>query len=153
MSHKLSYLALSAACLIALSACSTTPPASTLLTGISTADAAKVFPAGQLRTATDPVCVNFYNNARTYVAEANKPHAGNQFLTSLGVSVLSGVALGGIASSGINSTVGQIVAAQTANTAIHQGSNIALAGLKKNSAGGSQIIAAAAELNCPVDLS
>lgn len=152
MLRNVSVFALSTACFIGLSACSTTPPASTLMTGISTADAAKVFPDGQLRAASDPVCVSFYNNARTYVTEASKPHAGNKFLTSLGVSVLSSIALGGIATSGIDSQVGQIVANQTANTAIRQGSNIALAGIKKDSAGGAQIVAAAQELNCPVDL-
>ncbi|MEP3891523.1 MAG: hypothetical protein ABJN69_13770 [Hellea sp.] len=150
MTRSLSALALSAVYLTTLTACATAPKSETLMTGISTADATKPYPAGQMRAETDPVCVNFYKNAQTYVTEANKPNPGKNFLTTLGISVLAGVATGGIATSGINSTVGQIAAQQVASTAIFQGSHLALKGMNKNSGPGAKIASAAAELHCPV---
>lgn len=150
MKRSLSALALSSIYLVSLSACATAPKAETLMTGISTAEASKAFADGELRAETDPVCVSFYKNAQVYAAEASKPNPGRNFLTTLGISVLAGVATGGIASSGINSTVGQIAAQQAASTAIFQGSNLALQGLNKGA--GAKIVSAAEELHCPVTL-
>ena len=151
MSRSISALALSTVYLFGLTACATAPKAETLMTGISPT-AAKPLANGELRAETDPICVNFYKNAQTYVAEANKPNAGGQFLKSLGISVLAGVATGGIASSGINSTVGQIAAQQVASTAVYQGSNLALNGAKKSGVQ-SKISAAAEEISCPISFS
>ena len=149
MSRSISALVLSAAYLVSLTACATAPKAETLMTGISTADIQKPLADGALRTETDPVCVNFYKNAQTYIAEANKPNRGGQFLKTVGISVLAGVATGGIASSGINSTVGQIAAQQAASTAVFQGSNLALNGVKKSGVQ-SKISAAAEQISCPI---
>jgi len=91
MSRSLSAFALSTACLVALSACATAPKAETLMTGISPT-AAKPLPDGQLRAETDPLCVDFYDNAKTFIAESNKPNPGGQFLKTVGISVLAGVA-------------------------------------------------------------
>ncbi|WP_026942061.1 hypothetical protein [Hellea balneolensis] len=152
MTRSLSVLALSAVYCFGLSACATAPKSETLMTGISAADMSKTYAAGQMRAEDDPVCVNFYKNARTFATESNKPNAGTQFLTSLGISVLAGVATGGIASSGINSTVGQIAAQQVASTAVYQGSNLALSGAKKSGVQ-TKISAAAEQINCPISFS
>jgi len=149
MSHSLPALVLSAAYLVGLTACATAPKAETLMTGISPT-AAKPLPAGQLRAETDPICVSFYKNARTFIAESNKPDPGGQFLKSVGIGVLAGVATGGIATSGINSTVGQIAAQQAASTAVYQGSNLALSGAKKSNVQ-SKVSAAAEQISCPVN--
>lgn len=150
MTRSLSALALSTVYLVSLTACATAPKSSTLMTGISTADATKPYAAGEMRSETDPVCVNFYKNAQSYITEANKPNPGKNFLTTLGISVLAGVATGGIASSGINSTVGQIAAQQVASTAIFSGSRLALQSIDKTSGPGAKVAAAAEELHCPI---
>ena len=146
MSRSLSALALSAGYLVSLTACASAPKAETLMTGIS---AAKPLADGALRAETDPICVDFYKNAQTFIAESNKPDPGGQFLKTLGVSVLAGVVTGGIAGSGINSTVGQIAAQQAANTAVYSGSSLALNGVKKSGVQ-SKIKAAAEEISCPI---
>jgi len=149
MTRSLSALALSTVYLVSLTACATAPKAETLMAGIPATETAKPHAEGEMRDAADPVCVSFYKNARTYAAEANKPNPGGQFLKTLGISVLAGVATGGIASSGINSTVGQIAAQQAANSAIYQGSNLALNGAKKSGVQ-SKISDAAEEISCPI---
>lgn len=152
MTRSLSALALSSVYLIGLTACATAPKAETLMTGISPTAMSKPLAEGEMRLETDPVCMSFYENAQVYVAEANKPDPGGQFLKTLGISVLAGVATGGIASSGINSTVGQIAAQQVASTAVYQGSNLALNGAKKSGVQG-KVSAAAEQINCPISFS
>ncbi len=149
MTRSLSALALSTVYFVGLTACATAPKAETLTAGISPAAIAKPLADGELRAETDPICVSFYKNAQTYVAEANKPNPGGQFMKSLGISVLAGVATGGIASSGISSTVGQIAAQQAASTAVYQGSNLALNGAKKSGVQ-SKVSAAAEQISCPI---
>ena len=150
MSRSLSTLAISTAYIIGLSACATAPKTETLMTGIAAADIQKSLADGALRAETDPVCINFYKNAQTFIAASNKPNPGGQFLKTVGISVLAGVATGGIASSGISSTVGQIAAQQAASTAVFQGSNLALQGAKKSSVR-TKISTAAADISCPVN--
>jgi len=149
---SLTALALSTVYLVSLSACATAPKTATLMTGISATDTAKSYADGQMRTVDDPVCVNFYNNAKTYIAEANKPNQGKNFLTRLGLGILAGVATGGIANAGINSTVGQIAAAQTVSTAVSQGGHLALQGLNKKSGPGAKVVKVAEQLHCPINL-
>jgi hypothetical protein len=149
MTRSFSALVLSSVYIIGLSACATAPKAETLLTGISPTATSKPLADGQLRAETDPVCISFYKNAQTYVAAANKPNPGGQFLKTVGISVLAGVATGGIATSGINSTVGQIAAQQAASTAVYQGSNLALNGAKKSGVQ-SKVSAAAKQVSCPI---
>jgi len=151
MSRSIQALALSTVYLVGLTACATAPKAETLMAGISPT-AAKPLPAGQLRAETDPICVSFYKNAQTYIAASNKPNPGGQFLKSVGIGVLAGVATGGIATSGINSTVGQLAAQQAASAAVSQGSNLALSGAKKSGVQ-SKISAAAEEISCPISFS
>lgn len=148
MSRSLSALALSSVYLFGLTACATAPKAETLMAGISPT-ITKPLPDGQLRAETDPICMSFYKNAQTYIAASNKPNPGGQFLKSVGIGVLAGVATGGIASSGINSTVGQIAAQQAASNAVSQGSHLALQGSKKSSIQ-SKISAAAEQISCPI---
>jgi hypothetical protein len=149
MSRSFPALALSALSVFAISACATAPKSETLLTGISPTAMSKTLPAGQLRAETDPVCVDFYKNARTYTAAANKPNPGGQFLTSVGISVLAGMATGGIVNSGITNPVGRIAAQQATSTAVYQGSNLALRGAKKSGIQ-SKISEAAEQVSCPI---
>lgn len=152
MRRNITLYAIYAVSALSLSACATAPKAETLMAGISPADAAAPMAAGQMRSENDPVCVNFYDNAETYLAAANKPNHGKNFLTSVGISVLAGVATGGIASSGINSTVGQIAAQQATSTAIYQGSTLALKGMSAKSGPGAKVVKAAGELRCPINI-
>ena len=149
--------------LYALSACATAPNVSTLMTGIDTAQISKTSDktsdktSGEtslaaLRAPTDPICVTFYKNAQGFIAEANKPDPGGNFLKAVGISVLAGVATGGLAGAGINSTVGQIAAQQAVSTAIFQGSDIALKGLSAKNGIEAKIIKAAEEVGCPVNI-
>jgi len=142
---------------IALTACSTLPAASTLGAGLPDtvlSDNAEI--DGKTvekltRSADDPICQTFYGNAKTYLAEAAKPNAGGQFLTQLGVSVLAGVVTNGLAS-GIGSTAGQIAVQQAANTAIYSGSGLVLKEPKPASKAAKTIQAKADELGCPVQI-
>ena len=149
MPRSLYAFTLSAVYLAGLTACATAPKTETLMAGIPPIATEKPLADGALRAETDPVCVNFYKNTATYVSEANKPNPGGQFLKTVGISVLAGVATGGIASSGINSTIGQIAAQQAASTAVFQGSNLALNGVKKSGVQ-SKISAAAEQISCPI---
>ena len=150
MTRSFSALALSTVLLVGLSACATAPKAETLTAGISPTEIGKPLVDGQLRAETDPVCVSFYKNAKTFVAESNKPNPGGQFFKTIGISALAGIATGGIASAGIGSTVGQVVAQTTTSAAIYQGSNIALNGAKKSGVQ-SKISTAAEQVSCPIN--
>lgn len=150
MSRSLSTLAISTAFIIGLSACATAPKTETLMTGISPTAISKPLAAGQMRAETDPVCVNFYKNAQTFAAASNKTNPGGQFFKNVGISVLAGVATGGIINSGINSTVGRIAAQQAASTAVYQGSNLAINGAKKSGIQ-SKVSTAAEQISCPVN--
>lgn len=150
MLRSFSRLSASALCMAALAGCASTPNSSTLLTGISPVEAAKTFPAGQPRLATDPVCQTFYANTRTFIAGSKNPGAGSRFLTSMGVSVLSSLAFSAIPTAGISSTAGRIAAQSAAGSAIAQGSRYTINEVKKSSAPGVKISKAAEELNCPV---
>jgi len=135
---------------VGLSACSSVPKSSTLMTGIDTTQLSKPAP-NTLRAATDPVCVSFYDNVETYVAAANQPNKGRNFLTSLGVGVLASVATAGIVPSGLGS-VGQAAASTAVSTTVRQGSGMVMQGIKENSKTGEKIADAAAEIGCPISL-
>jgi len=150
MARSFTAFALSAACFVSLSACASTPKSSTLMTGISPADVSKTYAAGQMRSETDPVCVNFYNNAQAYMVKANTPNRGKNMLTSLGIGILASVATGGIG--GMTSGIGQIAAQQTVSTAINQGGRLAINGMSDKSGPGKNIIKTATALSCPVNV-
>ena len=150
MFRFISRFSVSAACVVALAGCASTPNSSTLLTGISPVDAAKTFPAGQTRLATDPVCATFYANAQNFIAASKSPGAGDNFLKSLGVNVLSSVATVFVPTAGISNTAGRIAAQSAASSAISQGSRLTINEVSKSSAPGAKIAKAAEELNCPV---
>jgi len=150
MLRSISRFSASAVCIVALAGCVSTPNSSTLLTGISPVEAAKTFPAGQTRLATDPVCETFYANTQSFIAASKNPGAGSNFLTSLGVSVLSSVAFASLPTSGISSSVGRVAAQSAAGSAISQGSRYTINEVRKSSAPGVKIAKAAEELNCPI---
>ena len=140
----------SALCVIALTGCASTPSSSTLFTSISPVEAAKTFPDGQTRNASDPVCTTFYANSKAFISASQKPSAGSQFFKRLGANVLTGVAASTIPTSGISSTAGRIAARRAANSAISQGSILTINEISKSSGPGAKIAKAAEELNCPV---
>jgi hypothetical protein len=102
-----------------------------------------------LRAETDPVCVSFYSNAKTYIAEANKPNPGGDFLTTLGVGVLTSVVTQGIVPPGLGS-VGSVAASQTVSQTVRHGSGLVLQDLKSNERINAKIVEAAAKVGCPV---
>ena len=134
--------------IVTLSACSSVPKSSTLLTGIDTTQLEKPA-ADTLRSETDPVCVNFYENVQTYIAAANKPNSGGNFLTSLGIGIVASVATAGIVPAGLG-TVGQTAANMAVHSTIRHGSGMVLQGIKPDSKIGERIFEAADEIGCPV---
>ncbi len=143
--------AISVALTLCLCACASTPPAqNTLYSGLSQSDIHKSFPAGQGRSAADPVCVNFYANARAYQSQIKPTSGGGRFLTSVGLATLAGVAGATVAGAGIGSTVGQIAANQAASQAAYQGGALVINGLKPSSVAARNITSASAQLGCPV---
>lgn len=149
LQHLKGYLILPLA-FAALSGCSSVPKSSTLMTGIDTTQLSKPAP-NTLRSPTDPVCLDFYANVKTYLAAANKPNKGRNFLTSLGVGVIANVATAGIVPPGLG-RVGQAAAGTAVRTTVRQGSGLVLDGVKSSSKTGETITAAAADIGCPVSL-
>jgi len=150
-SYKIATLALAAGF---LTACSTTPPSSTLLNGISAADiAAKPsnVDVNGLRAASDPVCQTFYANSVTFAKAASRPSPGGQILAATGISVLASVATNGLLG-GVGNSVGGIAAQTATSQLIYSGGNVALSGLNASRTGDKRIIEKAAEINCPVNL-
>ena len=132
-----------------LTACATS--SGTLLNGIDSdaitqsADASAV----TARTASDPVCVQFYENAVQYAAEARKPNPGGQILASTGLSVLASMATGGLLG-GLGAGVGGLAARQVTSQLIFQGGGAAISGLNSGNKIDARIISAAEDLGCPV---
>jgi len=152
-STHLSRLSLSlAVSMLMLTACTSTPSSKTLLTGIDSSALAKSADASQapiVRTATDPVCTQFYANAVDFSKQAAQPNRGGQILAATGLSVLAAVATYGLFS-GIGSATGQIAAQTATNQLIYTGGNAALSGLNSNNGPDKKIIQAAESLGCPV---
>lgn len=142
--------AISSLILLSLTACSSVPKSSTLTAGIDKTQLTAIAP-DTLRAATDPVCVSFYDNAKTFIAEANKPNPGGNFMKNLGVSVLAGVVTGGLVPTGLGS-VGQLAANQAVASSVTQGSGLVLQGMSANSTATKKITSAAAEIGCPVSV-
>ncbi|MEP1229848.1 MAG: hypothetical protein ABJG88_04170 [Litorimonas sp.] len=143
-----------AASALALSACASTPPAKNLLNGISQADLnAKPtsVDVNGLRSASDPVCVQFYQNSVEFAQASGKPNVFGQILTATGVSVLASVATNGLLGGGSNS-VGDIAARSATSQLIFTGSSAALTGLNASRGPDKKIIAKAETLKCPVGI-
>jgi len=151
--RNMAVLSLSAAF---LTACASTPPASTLLTGISEADLAAK-PANVdvngLRAASDPVCVQFYENSVAFAsaAETSGPNPWGQFAAATGISVAAAVLTNGLLGDSGNS-VGAIAARSATSQAIFIGGNQALSGLNSSRGADKKIIEQAAKINCPVNV-
>jgi len=136
-----------------LSACASTPPTRNLLNGISAAELASApsnVDVNGLRAATDPICVQFYENAVGFAQASGKPNAFGQILTATGVSVLASVATNGLIGGG--SGVGDIAARSATSQLIFAGSSTALSGLNASRGPDRKIIAQAEALKCPVNL-
>lgn len=132
-----------------VSACATS--SSTLLTGIDRDLAVSSTSTGTpvTRTASDPVCEQFYRNAVTYSQEARKPNAGGQILASTGLGVLATLATGGLLG-GLGSGVGGLAVRQATSQLIFNGGGAALSGLNSADKIDARIIEAANDLGCPV---
>jgi len=151
MSTIVSRLSISVFSVALLSACATVPPAqNTLYSGISQADINQTFPAGQGRSAADPVCVSFYANAQVYQRQVKPSGKGANFFTSVGLATLASVAGVAVGGAGIGSTVGQIAATQAATQGAYQGGAMVVNGLKPSGQAARNISTTAAQLGCPV---
>lgn len=147
--HKTVITALSA---LLVSACATTPPASSLMAGINAADAAKSSPsAGTLRAADDPVCEQFYENALQFSQAANQPNPAGKFFASTGVSVVAAVATNGILG-GLGNSLADVALRSATSEIVLAGSNTALSGLNNTRAPDRMIIKQAGEIGCPVQV-
>ena len=134
-----------------VTACASTPPTNTLLTGIDSSAVTKTADTTNIaRTASDPVCQQFYANAVDFSKQAAKPNPGGQILAATGISVLASVVTGGLFS-GIGSTTGQIAAQTATNQLVYTGSNAALSGLNGANSADKKIIDMAQSLGCPVN--
>jgi len=140
-----------ATAMLMLTACATS--SSTLLTGIDSDAIAQSADASSkvTRSAADPVCSQFYDNAVTYSKEARKPNPGGQILASTGIGVLASVATGGLLG-GLGTGVGGVAARQATSQIIRQSGGTAIAGLNSNDKIDAKIIEAADKLGCPVQL-
>ena len=151
--RNMTALALSAAL---LTACASTPSSNILLTGISDADLAAK-PANVdvngLRAASDPVCVQFYENSVAFAraAETKQPNPWGQFAAATGISVAAAVLTNGLFRDSGNS-VGAIAARSATSQAIFIGSNQALSGLNSSRGSDKKIIEQAEKLSCPVNV-
>ena len=135
---------------VSLSACSSVPKSSTLTTGIDKTQLAQNA-SGTLRSQSDPICIQFYDNVETYIAAANKPNSGGKFLTSLGLGMAASIATAGIIPAGMG-RVGQAAASTAVSSTVRQGGGLVLQGIKPSSATGTKISEAAAEIGCPLQL-
>ena len=134
-----------------VTACASTPPTSTLLTGIDSSNVTKTADTTNVtRTASDPVCTQFYANAVDFSKQAAKPNPGGQLLAATGISVLASVVTNGLFT-GIGSATGQIAAQTAANQVIYTGGSAALSGLNAANSADKKIIDMAQSLGCPVN--
>lgn len=134
---------------LSLTACVSVPSQNQLMTGI---DSSKITQNTVTKlAATDPTCVNFYNNVNTFQKEAQKAQGSKNFMTSLGLNVLVSVATAGIIPAGL-SPVGQIAASTAASSVTSQGSQIALRQLNSTNRADAKIIETAAQIGCPVSI-
>ena len=150
MRRSLATFTLSSICFLSLAACASGPNSAMLMKGISPEDTEKTQLLGQMRSASDSVCVNFYNNSNKYLTASAGPNQSVGLLASLGATVLASVATGGIVGAG--SSIGQIAAHQAAGTVASQGSRMVLGGLKGKDVKADRIekvAQTAAGLGCP----
>lgn len=142
-----------AASALMLTACASTPPTRTLLTGIDSTALAKAADTSQtpvLRATTDPVCTQFYANAVDFAKQARQPNVGGQILAATGISALASIATNGLLS-GIGSQTGRIAAQAATSQLIYTGGNAALSGLNASNSADKKVIDAAQSLGCPVN--
>ena len=143
-------LTLSAATLLMLSACASTS-SSTLLNGIDsdalTASSSATTPV--TRTASDPVCEQFYRNAIEYAEGARRPNPGGQILAATGLSVVAAVASSTLFR-GIDSRTGRVAAQAATSQLIYTGGGAAISGLNSADKIDARIIDAADDIGCPV---
>ena len=145
-------ITLSAAALLMLSACASTS-SSTLLNGIDSDALAASSNAttAVTRTASDPVCEQFYRNAIEYAEGARRPNPGGQILARTGLSVVAAVASSALLG-GIDNRVGRVAAQSATSQLIFTGGGAALSGLNSKDKIDARIIDAADDIGCPVQV-
>lgn len=111
---------LTAVAVLSLAACQTTgaaqSPSQTLYSNIDVANISETGTATR-RSGTDSVCVTFYQNTASYVAQpaSVKPKGGSGLLKTLVLGSLAGVASGGVAALGISSSFAEAALIGTAS--------------------------------------
>lgn len=136
---------------LSLVSCASVPQQDQLMAGI---DSSKISQGAVTKlTATDPVCVSFYNNVNEFQRQAQKSQGGKNFMSSLGLNVLASVATAGLVPAGIGSQVGRAAAYSAASSVTSQGSRIAIRELNSSDRADAKIIESAAQIGCPVAIS
>lgn len=146
-------LVLLSALSLSLASCASVPQQDQLLTGIDqTAFSANAKTAPVQRTASDAVCVEFYENVNNFYAQAQKSQGGKNFFSAIGLNVAASVLTAGLIPSGISSTAGRVAVGSAIGSATSQGSQIALRELNSSDRADAKIIETAAEIGCPVNI-
>lgn len=137
---------------LSLASCASVPRQDQLLTGI---DATTLAADAQGETvalqASNPVCVDFYDNVNTFQAEAQKSQGGKNFMSSLGLNVVAAVVTQGLIPPGLSSA-GRVAASTAASSITSQGSEIAIRELNSSDRADAIIIETASQIGCPVNI-
>lgn len=138
---------------LSLASCASVPQQSQLLTGIDqTVLSASAKSSPVQRTASDAVCVDFYENVNSFYAQAQKSQGGKNFFSAIGLNVAASVLTAGLIPPGISSTAGRVAVGSAIGSATSQGSRIALRQLNSSDRADAKIIETAAEIGCPVNI-
>jgi len=143
-------LLLTSAVALSLSACASVPSQTQLMSGIDKTQLTQT--AAKTRSATDPVCVDFYNNVVEYQKKAQASKGSQNFLARLGLNVAAALLTQQIIPTGIASETGRIATQVAAGSAVSQGTNIALRELNSTNRADAKIIEVASEIGCPVNI-
>ena len=135
---------------LSLTACASVPSQDQLVSGIDKTQLAQGMIAK--RVPTDPVCVEFYNNVNEFQKSAQSSQGTKSFISRLGLSIASAVAIGQVVPTGISSRAGRTAAYVTAGSAASLGSRAALRELNSSNRADAKIIEVATEIGCPVNI-
>jgi len=140
---------LSAAAL-SLAACASVPSQTELTEGINAQQIAQY--SGKTRQATDPVCLDFYDNVEAFQKQAQSNSGTKSFFSRLGANVATAVVTSKVVPSGIGNQTTRVATRSAAGTVTQSGKQIALKELNSSDRADAKIISVANELGCPVTI-
>lgn len=135
---------------LTLASCASVPSQDQLTSGIDKTQLAQT--ATTKRSPTDPICIDFYKNVTAFQQQAQSSGGTKRFLTSLGLGVVSAVAVGQVVPTGISSQAGRIAASSAASTTAGLGRQAALRKLNSSDRADAKVIEVAGEIGCPVSV-